>query len=284
VSERSALLGRLSGVSRFSSQTGIHEGIEMIEIKNVDKIYETREGKFQALFDVNLTINDGDVFGIIGESGAGKSTLVRCINLLERPTNGQIIIDGQDITNFTGKQLNETRHNIGMIFQHFSLFQQQTVLKNVMYPMRIRGVDRPKAEARARELLKLVGLEGKEGRYPSELSGGQQQRVAIARALVNEPEFLLCDEATSALDSRTTIQILDLLKDINQKLGVTLVVITHALAVVEQICNRVAVIDKGVIVEQGPVADVFENPQSDAAKFLLHTGAVSSTLTVEKEA
>ena len=256
----------------------------MIEIKNVDKIYETREGKFQALFDVNLTINDGDVFGIIGESGAGKSTLVRCINLLERPTNGQIIIDGQDITNFTGKQLNETRHNIGMIFQHFSLFQQQTVLKNVMYPMRIRGVDRPNAEARARELLKLVGLEGKEGRYPSELSGGQQQRVAIARALVNEPEFLLCDEATSALDSRTTIQILDLLKDINQKLGVTLVVITHALAVVEQICNRVAVIDKGVIVEQGPVADVFENPQSDAAKFLLHTGAVSSTLTVEKEA
>ncbi|MDD6651540.1 MAG: methionine ABC transporter ATP-binding protein [Eggerthellales bacterium] len=256
----------------------------MIEIKNVDKIYETKEGKFQALHDVSLTINDGDIFGIIGESGAGKSTLVRCINLLERPTAGQIVVDGVDVTGYTGSQLNTFRHDIGMIFQNFSLFQQQTVLKNVTFPLDVRGEDSKKSQERARELLAMVGLEGKEGRYPSELSGGQQQRVAIARALANNPKFLLCDEATSALDSRTTIQILDLLQDINKKMGVTLVVITHALSVVEQICNRVAVIDKGVIVEQGEVADVFSNPQSEAAQFLLQHTAVSSTITMKKEA
>ena len=264
----------------FQEQTN---GEIMIEIKNVDKVYETREGKFQALSGVNLTINDGDVFGVIGESGAGKSTLVRCINLLERPSAGQVIVDGKDVTAYQGKQLNEFRHDIGMIFQHFSLFQQQTVLKNVTFPLDVRKEDPKKAKERALELLALVGLEGKEGRYPSELSGGQQQRVAIARALANSPKFLLCDEATSALDSRTTIQILDLLKHINQELGVTLVVITHALSVVEQICNRVAVIDKGVIVEQGQVKDVFDNPQSDAAKFLLNHNSISSTITVGKE-
>ena len=256
----------------------------MIELKHITKVYETKEGPFTALDDVSLNINDGDVFGIIGESGAGKSTLVRCINLLERPTAGQIVVDGVDVTGYTGSQLNTFRHDIGMIFQNFSLFQQQTVLKNVTFPLDVRGEDSKKSQERARELLAMVGLEGKEGRYPSELSGGQQQRVAIARALANNPKFLLCDEATSALDSRTTIQILDLLQDINKKMGVTLVVITHALSVVEQICNRVAVIDKGVIVEQGEVADVFSNPQSEAAQFLLQHTAVSSTITMKKEA
>ena len=251
----------------------------MIEIKNVTKVYETREGSHTALKDVSLTINDGDIFGIIGESGAGKSTLVRCINILEAPTSGSILIDGEDITTHTGKQLNEDRAGIGMIFQNFSLFQQRTVLKNVTYPLEIHGTDKAAAEARAKELLKIVGLEGKEQRYPSELSGGQQQRVAIARALANNPKIMLCDEATSALDSRTTIQILDLLQQINRDLGVTMVVITHALAVAEQICNRIVVLDDGVIVEQGETAQVFANPQADITRELLGHKRVSSTLS-----
>ena len=238
----------------------------------------------QIALDINKALEKHNSVVVTAPPGAGKSTLVRCINLLERPTAGQIVVDGVDVTGYTGSQLNTFRHDIGMIFQNFSLFQQQTVLKNVTFPLDVRGEDSKKSQERARELLAMVGLEGKEGRYPSELSGGQQQRVAIARALANNPKFLLCDEATSALDSRTTIQILDLLQDINKKMGVTLVVITHALSVVEQICNRVAVIDKGVIVEQGEVADVFSNPQSEAAQFLLQHTAVSSTITMKKEA
>ena len=244
----------------------------MIELRNVGKVYQAREGSHRALESVNLTIEDGDIFGIIGASGAGKSTLVRHINLLERPTEGRILIDGVDVTNYQGKDLRELRKNIGMIFQHFSLFQQRTVLQNVTFPLEVRGHGRKECEQRAHELLKLVGLQDKFNRYPSELSGGQQQRVAIARALANRPQYMLCDEATSALDSRTTIQVLDLLKRVNQELGVTMVVITHSLDVARQICNRMAVIDEGVIVEEGLTEDVFANPQSAVTRELLARG------------
>ena len=252
----------------------------MIEIRNVSKVYDARGDVHEALRDVSLTINDGDVFGIIGASGAGKSTLVRCINLLEAPTSGSIVIDGVDVTHYEGRQLRELRGSIGMIFQNFSLFQQRTVLQNVTFPLEVHGsMSKEERRARALELLDMVGIADKAQRYPSELSGGQQQRVAIARALVNNPKIMLCDEATSALDSRTTLQILDLLHDINKRLGVTLVVITHALSVAEQICNRIAVIDEGVIVEQGRTADVFANPKSKVTMELLTHHSLSSTLS-----
>ncbi len=241
----------------------------MIELKNICKTFDTREGSHHALRDVTLTVADGDIFGIIGQSGAGKSTLVRCINLLERPTSGRVIIDGVDVTDYEGKQLQDLRSSIGMIFQSFSLFQQRTVLKNVTFPLELRHTDKDKAVARARELLEVVGLSGKEGSYPSELSGGQQQRVAIARALANSPKVMLCDEATSALDTRTTHAILELLREINENLGVTVVLITHSLTVAEQICNRIAVIDEGVLVEEGKTSDVFSNPQSPVTRELL---------------
>jgi D-methionine transport system ATP-binding protein len=238
----------------------------MIEIKNVTKTYVTREGEFKALDNVSLDIADGEIFGIIGESGAGKSTLVRCINMLEVPTSGSILIDGKDVTQYTGKALREFRSSVGMIFQNFSLFQQSTVLKNVMFPLEIR---KEKDTHRALELLERVGIADKAKNYPSELSGGQQQRVAIARALVNQPKIMLCDEATSALDSRTTIQILDLLRSINRELGVTMVMITHSLDVAKRACSRIAVIDHGHIAEVGETANVFENPQSEATKLLI---------------
>ena len=257
----------------------------MIELRNVGKVYHARDGEHRALDNVSLTIEDGDIFGIIGASGAGKSTLVRHINLLERPTEGRIIIDGKDVTFYQGKELRELRKNIGMIFQHFSLFQQRTVLQNVTFPLEVRGEARAAREQRARELLGLVGLADKEKRYPSELSGGQQQRVAIARALANEPRYMLCDEATSALDSRTTIQVLDLLQRVNRELGVTMVVITHSLDVARQICNRISVIDEGVIVEEGKTEDVFANPQSEVTRELLvrgGTGVVRKHDTIEE--
>lgn len=242
----------------------------MIQLQQVCKTYVDRaDAEHHALCDVNLNIEDGDIFGIIGASGAGKSTLVRCINLLERPTNGRVLIDGKDVTKLSGKHLLKLRASIGMIFQNFSLFQQRTVLGNVTFPLEIRGEKREIREARARELLDLVGLKDYTQRYPSQLSGGQQQRVAIARALANNPKIMLCDEATSALDTRTTVSILDLLKNINRQLGVTLVVITHSLIVAKKICNRIAVIDEGHIVEQGYTAEVFSNPQSAAARELL---------------
>lgn len=242
----------------------------MIQIENLNKTYEVANNETHvALRDINLTIEDGSIFGIIGQSGAGKSTLVRCINLLERPTSGTIKIDGRDITQLTGKDLLEFRSSVGMIFQNFSLFQQRSVLRNVMFPLELRHVDKKKAEERAFELLKMVGLEGKVNKYPSQLSGGQQQRVAIARALANRPSIMLCDEATSALDTMTTHSILELLKRINQELGVTLIIITHSLTVAELICDNVVVIDEGVIVEQGKTEDVFNNPQSEVAKKLL---------------
>ena len=244
----------------------------MIELHDIGKVYHASDGDHRALSEVNLRIEDGDIFGIIGESGAGKSTLVRLLNLLERPTEGQIVIDGDDITNYEGRQLRELRANIGMIFQNFSLFQQRTVLQNVMFPLEVRREPKARNAERAHELLRLVSLDDKASRYPSELSGGQQQRVAIARALANEPRYMLCDEATSALDSRTTVQVLDLLAKINAELGVTMVVITHSLAVARRVCNRIAVIDNGRIVEVGNTDDVFANPQSKVARELLDWG------------
>ena len=241
----------------------------MIQLQHVCKTYGEGENAHHALRNVNLTINDGDVFGIIGASGAGKSTLVRCLNLLERPTEGAILYDGRDITGLSGRALLELRSQVGMIFQNFSLFQQRTVLRNVTFPLELRGEKGEAARKRAMELLELVGLADLAERYPSQLSGGQQQRVAIARALANNPKVMLCDEATSALDTRTTASILQLLQDINRELGVTLVVITHSLPVACKICNRVAVIDHGRIVEEGATAAVFGNPQSLVTRELL---------------
>ena len=242
----------------------------MIQIEHLNKTYVSRQGETHiALTDINLTIEDGSVFGIIGQSGAGKSTLVRCLNLLERPTSGSIIINGRDITSLSEKELREFRSSVSMVFQNFSLLQQRTVLRNVMFPLELRHADKKEAEKRARELLELVGLADKCDKYPSQLSGGQQQRVAIARALVNNPSIMLCDEATSALDSMTTHSILKLLKDINEKMGVTIVLITHSLAVAELICDNVVVIDEGKIVEEGKTDDIFANPQSDVARKLL---------------
>ena len=242
----------------------------MIQIEHLNKTYVSRQGETHiALTDINLTIDDGSVFGIIGQSGAGKSTLVRCLNLLERPTSGSIIINGRDITSLSEKELREFRSSVSMVFQNFSLLQQRTVLRNVMFPLELRHADKKEAEKRARELLELVGLADKCDKYPSQLSGGQQQRVAIARALVNNPSIMLCDEANSALDSMTTHSILKLLKDINEKMGVTIVLITHSLAVAELICDNVVVIDEGKIVEEGKTEDIFANPQSDVARKLL---------------
>lgn len=242
----------------------------MIQIEHLNKTYVSRQGETHiALTDINLTIEDGSVFGIIGQSGAGKSTLVRCLNLLERPTSGSIIINGRDITSLSEKELRGFRSSVSMVFQNFSLLQQRTVLRNVMFPLELRHADKKEAEKRARELLELVGLADKCDKYPSQLSGGQQQRVAIARALVNNPSIMLCDEATSALDSMTTHSILKLLKDINEKMGVTIVLITHSLAVAELICDNVVVIDEGKIVEEGKTEDIFANPQSDVARKLL---------------
>ncbi len=242
----------------------------MIQIENLNKTYQGKnEEAHAALHDINLVIEDKSIFGVIGQSGAGKSTLVRCINLLERPTSGTIKIDGRDITKLSGKELLDFRSSVGMIFQNFSLFQQRTVLRNVMFPLELRHANKAAAEERARYLLRMVGLEEKCDKYPSQLSGGQQQRVAIARALANEPSIMLCDEATSALDTMTTHSILELLKRINEELGVTLIIITHSLTVAELICDNIVVIDNGYIVEQGKTQDVFAHPKSDVAKKLL---------------
>ena len=251
----------------------------MIELKDLTKEFKTSKAEVFAVRDVNLTIQNGEVFGIIGFSGAGKSTLVRCINLLERPTSGSVIINGVDLTRLSTKELREARKKIGMIFQQFNLLSQRTVEANIRYPLEIAGVKREAADARVKELLELVDLTDKAKAYPSQLSGGQKQRVAIARALAPEPEIILCDEATSALDPITTSSILDLLKSLNQKLGVTIVVITHEMRVVEQICDRVAVMSAGEIKEEGTVRGVFLNPQSETAKRLIepsHSDALST--------
>ena len=243
--------------------------VRMIELKNICKEYKTKKGSFTALRDVSLTINDGEIFGIIGLSGAGKSTLVRCINYLEKPTSGEVVIDGSELGSLKKKELLKLRQNIGMIFQGFNLLEQRTVLKNICFPLEIKGVSKSDAEKRARELLELVGLSDKEKAYPSQLSGGQKQRVAIARALATEPKYLLCDEATSALDPDTTRSILELMREINRRLGVTIVVITHEMKVIDTICDRVAVMDNSVVTEVGAVAEVFSHPESDIAKKLI---------------
>ncbi len=248
----------------------------VIELKDLNKEFKTAKAQVSAVRNVNLTIQDGEVFGIIGFSGAGKSTLVRCINLLERPTSGSVIINGTDLMRLNGKQLRDARKRIGMIFQQFNLLSQRTVEANIRYPLEIAGVKREEADARVRELLELVDLTDKAKSYPSQLSGGQKQRVAIARALAPRPEIILCDEATSALDPITTSSILDLLKSLNEKLGVTIVVITHEMKVVEQICDRVAVMSDGEIKEEGTVRDVFLNPKSETARRLIEPAHASA--------
>lgn len=247
----------------------------MIELKHVSKTFDSDSGGVDALKDVSLTIEDGDIYGIIGMSGAGKSTLVRCINLLERPTAGEVVVDGQRLDTMTPAQLRAARREITMIFQRFNLLMQRTCLQNVCFPMELSGVKKADAVRRAKELLELVGLPDKAQAYPAQLSGGQQQRIAIARALATQPKVLLCDEATSALDPNTTHQILELIRDINQKLGITVVVITHQMSVIEEICSRVAILDGGVVAEQGKVEDIFSNPHTDAARRLVYPGGVS---------
>ena len=241
----------------------------MIVLKELCKTYSSASGDVEALKDINLTIQDGEIFGIIGLSGAGKSTLVRCINLLERPTSGSVIIDGEDITTLPRAALLKMRRKISMIFQGFNLLEQRSVLRNVTFPLEIAGVGSQEAREKALGLLKVVGLEEKAAAYPAQLSGGQKQRVAIARALASDPRYLLCDEATSALDPNTTRSILELLRRINQELGVTIIVITHEMKVIDQICDRVAVIDQSRIAEEGRVSDVFTNPKSQIARELI---------------
>ena len=241
----------------------------MIELQHVSKTFENAGGRVDALRNVSLTIADGDIYGIIGMSGAGKSTLVRCINMLERPTEGRVIVDGQQLDAMTPAQLRAARREITMIFQRFNLLMQRTCLQNICFPMELAGVGRKEARAKAWELLELVGLPDKAQAYPAQLSGGQQQRIAIARALATNPKVLLCDEATSALDPKTTRQILELIQDINRKLGITVVVITHQMSVVEEICDSVAILDGGVVVEQGSVQEIFANPKTAAAKRLV---------------
>lgn len=241
----------------------------MIELKHLSKIYDNGKTRVEAVKDINLTIEDGDIFGIIGLSGAGKSTLIRCINFLERPTEGQVVFDGVDLGAISNKELLKKRQSMSMIFQNFNLLSQRTALDNICYPLEIAGMSKKEAREKARGLLQIVGLSDKEKAYPVQLSGGQQQRIAIARALATDPKVLLCDEATSALDPTTTSSILNLLKDINKNMGVTIIVITHEMRVIEQICNKVAVIDSSHIVEEGPVKDVFTAPKSQIAKQLI---------------
>ena len=245
----------------------------MIEIKNLSKTFKTADSSLDALKNVSLTINDGDIYGIIGMSGAGKSTLVRCINMLERPTEGQILIDGVDMGSLSSKQLRDARRNITMIFQGFNLLMQRNCLKNICFPLELEGMKKEDAKKRALELLEIVGLPDKAKAYPAQLSGGQQQRIAIARALATNPKVLLCDEATRALDPNTTHSILNLIRDINKKLGITVIIITHQMSVVEETCNRVAILDNGTVVEQGEVSTVFAHPQSAAAKRLVFPDA-----------
>ena len=243
----------------------------MIELRHISKDFGTGEHAVHAVQDVSLTVETGEIFGIIGFSGAGKSTLVRCINLLERPTSGEVLLDGQELTALPPKQLRQTRKKIGMIFQHFNLMPSRTVAGNVAYPLRGSGLSREQIAAKVQSLLELVGIGDKADTFPSQLSGGQKQRVAIARALANDPSVLLCDEATSALDPQTTKAILHLLRDLNAKLGLTIVLITHEMAVVREICHRVAVMEHGRVAEQGEVFNVFVDPRQDITRSFIRT-------------
>ena len=246
----------------------------IIQIQHLNKTFGEGPTAVHALEDINLDIRAGEIFGNIGLSGAGKSTLVRCMNLLERPTSGSVIVNGQEITKLKDKDLRKARQSISMIFQSFNLLMQRSALDNICFPLELIGVKRAEAVKRARELLKIVGLEERENAYPAQMSGGQKQRVAIARALATNPKVLLCDEATSALDPTTTLSILALLKELNQTLGVTVVVITHQMNVIEEICHRVAILDSGVVAEQGDVAEIFSNPQTDIGRRLVYPNGV----------
>lgn len=246
-----------------------------IVIQNVSKTYETKDGTIHALRHVNLSIEAGDIYGIIGMSGAGKSTLVRCMNFLETPTEGQILIKGESLGSFSEKQLRKQREDIGMIFQHFNLLMQKNVLENVCFPLYIQGKKRREAKERAMELLEIVGLDDRAKAYPAQLSGGQKQRVAIARALTSNPKILLCDEATSALDPQTTSSILELLKDINERFHITIVLITHQMSVVREICSHVAIMSEGEVEEQGLVSEIFTHPKSEVAKELIRNDSGS---------
>lgn len=242
---------------------------KVIEIRGLTKRFGNAENSVTALENIDLDIHQGDIFGVIGLSGAGKSTLVRCINLLERPTVGTVKVNGQEMTSLSDRELRKARKSIGMIFQGFNLLMQRTALDNICFPLELEGMSRRQAREKARKLLDIVGLSDKENAYPAQLSGGQKQRIAIARAIANDPKVLLCDEATSALDPNTTASILELLKQINRTMGVTIVVITHEMKVIEKICSHVAVIDCSHIVEMGDVSEVFTNPKSRIARELI---------------
>lgn len=244
----------------------------IIEVRNLTKVFTSKDAEVEALQGINLSIQAGDIYGIIGMSGAGKSTLVRCLNFLERPTEGTVEIEGRDLGKMSDKELRKLRGEIAMIFQHFNLLMQKNVIDNICFPLTIAGMKKKDAKKRAKELLEIVGLSEKAKAYPAQLSGGQKQRVAIARALSGNPKILLCDEATSALDPQTTQSILSLLKEINVKYGITIVIITHEMAVVREICSHVAIISSGSLVEQGRVFDIFSHPKTKAAKELILKG------------
>ena len=252
----------------------------MIEIKNISKTFHTADGQVEALKNVSISIPNGDIFGIIGMSGAGKSTLVRCINMLDRPTSGTVEIDGVNLCALSEKQLRSVRREITMIFQGFNLLMQRNCLKNVCFPLELAGKSSAEAKKRAMELLEIVGLGDKAKAYPAQLSGGQQQRVAIARALATDPKVLLCDEATSALDPTTTNSILELIRSINEKLGITVIIITHQMSVVESVCRHVAILDGGEVAEQGEVTEVFSHPKSEAARRLVFPEGDADALIV----
>ena len=241
----------------------------IIRVDKISKTFQANNGQVEAVKDITFSIEKGDIFGIIGLSGAGKSTLVRCLNLLEKPNTGNIYIDGKNLMELSAKELRRERQDIGMIFQHFNLLMQRNVVDNICFPLEIAGVKKKEARARAMKLLDTVGLSEKAKAYPAQLSGGQKQRVAIARVLANNPKILLCDEATSALDPQTTKSILNLLKEINEKYGITIVVITHEMAVIREICSKVAVLDHGSLVEQGTVEEIFKAPKTEEAKKLI---------------
>ena len=250
------------------------ELLTVIELRELTKTFEVNGEPFTALDGVSLTVHDGEIYGIIGMSGAGKSTLVRCINLLERPTSGQVLIDGDDLTKMPEKQLRQKRREISMIFQQFNLLMQRTCLRNITFPMEIAGQSKAEAKKRALELLDIVGLPDKADAYPAQLSGGQKQRIAIARALASDPKVLMCDEATSALDPTTTRSILRLIQDINRRLGITAIIITHEMSVIEEICSHVAILDHGQVAESGTVEDIFSNPKTEAGRRLVYPDGV----------
>ncbi|UHR02505.1 methionine ABC transporter ATP-binding protein [Peptoniphilus sp. GNH] len=259
----------------------------MIELENIRVSFKQKDKLIKAVDGVNLKIEDKDIFGIVGFSGAGKSTLVRCINLLQRPDEGRVLVNGKDLLSMSAKDLRSKRRKIGMIFQHFNLMKSRTILDNVIYPLKHSKLSKKEKIEKAKDLLSLVGIVDKQGAYPGELSGGQKQRVAIARALANDPDILLCDEATSALDPQTTLQILNLLKDLNKKLGITIVIITHEMQVVKEICNKLAVMENGKVIEVGTAIEIFSKPKQKLTQEFIKTAnnldSVLESLRANKE-